>query len=308
MKKNYIKLLCIPVAILLLFSLRISQPKLTTSAIFDELSYEYSSDLLPENAQIENSTSENSISEHEIDSENKFENNISFNNESDDTNVDTDEEIITNNNDKNYFENSSSQQTIPVAKIVVYGGGKVSIKPDIAYVTIGVESKDSKLQTAINDNNDAVSAIIEHLKSKNIDENNIKTKYYSVYQSHDYSTSERFQEYHVVNTIEYKTTDLENLGETISKLTQLGANRVEDIQFDCSDISNCYNEALKLALEDAKSKAKTFTDKPLTIEKIAEECVYTCMPYRGIESLSQNADIISSGNIDIEAKITVVFI
>lgn len=201
-----------------------------------------------------------------------------------------------------------TESKMPVAKIVVYGGGKVSIKPDIAYVTIGVESTDSDLQIAIKDNNDIVLAIIEHLNSKNITENDIKTKYYSVYQSHDYSTSEKFQEYHVINTIEYKTTNLEDLGETISQLTKIGANRVEDIQFDCSNISDCYKEALKLALEDAKSKASGFTDKDLSIEKIAEECIYTSMPYRSVEVLSQNTNTINSGNIEIEAKILVVFI
>lgn len=208
------------------------------------------------------------------------------------------------------IDNNSDPTTskMPVAKIVVYGGGKVTIKPDIAYVTVGVESKNSDLQIAIKDNNDIVLAIIEHLNSKNITENDIKTKYYSVYQSHNYSTSEKFQEYHVINTIEYKTTNLDDLGETISQLTKIGANRVEDIQFDCSNISDCYKEALKLALEDAKSKASGFTDKDLSIEKIAEECIYTSMPYRSVEMFSQNSNTINSGNIEVEAKIVVVFI
>lgn len=219
--------------------------------------------------------------------------------------------IIDSNNENldgaNENSDTNSGTDMPVAKIIVYGSGKVTTPPDIAYVTIGVESVNSNLQTAIGENSTTIVSIIEHLNSKNIDENDIKTKYYSVYQSRDYSTSEKFQEYHVINTIEYKTYDIENIGETISELTSLGVNRVEDIQFDCSTITNCYKDALRLALEDAKSKAKTFTNKELAIDKISEECVYTCMPYRSVEMLSQNIDSIQNGNIEIEAKILVVF-
>lgn len=216
-------------------------------------------------------------------------------------NYEHDKNNITNIDSANY------NNDISIAKIIVYGGGKVIATPDVAYVSVGVESVNSNLQTAIKENNDTIISIIQCLNSKNIAENDIKTKYYSVYQSHDYLTSEKFQEYHVINTLEYKTTDLENLGSTIAELTNLGVNRVEDIQFDCSTIADCYQNALKLALDDAKSKAKSFTNKDLIIDKITEECVYTSMPYRSIEALTANVDSIKSGNIEVEAKITVVF-
>lgn len=204
-------------------------------------------------------------------------------------------------------KNNSNTNNLPVAKIIVYGGGKVTVKPDIAYISIGVETVNSNLQTAIKENNDNIIAIIDYLKSKNIEENDIKTKYYSVYQSRDYTTSEKYQQYHISNTIEYKTTDLENIGNQITQLTELGANRLDNIQFDCSDISNCYQKALKLALEDAKQKAASFTSAELTIDKITEENIYTCMPYRSIDAYAKNAETVKSGNIEIEAKIVVVF-
>ncbi len=211
------------------------------------------------------------------------------------------------NTTDNNVKNDSNDKDVPVAKIIVYGGGKVTVKPDIAYISIGVETVNSNLQTAIKENNDSIIAIIDYLKSKNIEENDIKTKYYSVYQSRDYTTSEKYQQYHISNTIEYKTTDLENIGTQITELTELGANRLDNIQFDCSDISNYYQKALKLALEDAKQKAASFTSAQLTIDKITEENIYTCMPYRSIDAYAKNAETVKSGNIEIEAKIVVVF-
>lgn len=231
-------------------------------------------------------------------------------NENDDTvensNANEDTNQSENTTDDN-VKNDSNDNDVPVAKIIVYGGGKVTVKPDIAYISIGVETVNSNLQTAIKENNDSIIAIIDYLKSKNIEENDIKTKYYSVYQSRDYTTSEKYQQYHISNTIEYKTTDLENIGSQITELTDLGANRLDNIQFDCSDISNCYQKALKLALEDAKQKAASFTSAQLTIDKITEENIYTCMPYRSIDAYAKNAETVKSGNIEIEAKIVVVF-
>ena len=221
-----------------------------------------------------------------------------------DANEDTNQSESTTDDN---IKNDSNDNDVPVAKIIVYGGGKVTVKPDIAYISIGVETVNSNLQTAIKENNDSIIAIIDYLKSKNIEENDIKTKYYSVYQSRDYTTSEKYQQYHISNTIEYKTTDLENIGSQITELTELGANRLDNIQFDCSDISNCYQKALKLALEDAKQKAASFTSAQLTIDKITEENIYTCMPYRSIDAYAKNAETVKSGNIEIEAKIVVVF-
>lgn len=225
------------------------------------------------------------------------------------------EEKFDANDDANQSENTtdsnvkydSNANDVPTAKIIVFGCGKVTVKPDIAYISIGVETVNSNLQAAIKENNDNIIAIIDYLKSKNIKENDIITKYYSVYQSGNYTTSEKYQKYHISNTIEYKTTDLENIGSQITELTELGANRLDNIQFDCSDISNCYQNALKLALEDAKQKAASFTSAKLTIDKITEENFYTCMPYRSIDAYAKNAETVKSGNIEIEAKIVVAF-
>lgn len=236
--------------------------------------------------------------------------NYTQNQQKNDENVDAEENFDANqteNTTDDDVKNNSNTKNLPVAKIIVYGGGKVTIKPDIAYISIGVETVNSNLQTAIKENNDNIIAIIDYLKSKNIEENDIKTKYYSVYQSRDYTTSEKYQQYHISNTIEYKTADLENIGSQITQLTELGANRLDNIQFDCSDISNCYQKALKLALEDAKQKAASFTSAELTIDKITEENIYTCMPYRSIDAYAKNAETVKSGNIEIEAKIVVVF-
>ena len=83
------------------------------------------------------------------------------------------EENFDANDDTNQSENTtdsnvkydSNANDVPAAKIIVFGCGKVTVKPDIAYISIGVETVNSNLQTAIKENNDNIIAIIDYLKS-----------------------------------------------------------------------------------------------------------------------------------------------
>ena len=201
----------------------------------------------------------------------------------------------------------SSNEGDSPKSVLVYGGGTVTAVPDVAYVDIGVESLNSDLQAAVEENDQIIVKIIDYLKQKGISEDDIKTKYYSIYQKHDYSASERFLGYQVSSTIEFKTKDLQNLGEQIKELTSLGANRLGGISFDCEDISSYYQQALKLAVEDAQKKANALSSSPLNIIRIVEENVYTCMPYRLSETSLSTSSSIIKGSMQIEAKIKVIF-
>ncbi len=216
--------------------------------------------------------------------------------------VEIQEDATTDQNDNNQ---QSTNET--PSRIIVLGGGKVTAQPDVAYVEIGVESLNADLQVALDENNGVISNLIDYLQEKGVAEDDIKTKYYSIYQKHDYSTSERFLGYQVSSTIEFKCKDLNNLGTYIKGLTSLGANRLGCITFDVEDISSYYNEALKLAVEDAKSKATALSSQPLNVVKIIEENVYTCMPYRSIEASLSNSSTILKGTMKVEAKIKVIF-
>lgn len=191
--------------------------------------------------------------------------------------------------------------------VMVLGGGKVTAQPDVAFVEIGVESLNSDLQTALDENNQIISSLIDYLTEQGVSQDDIRTKYYSIYQKHDYSASERFLGYQVSSTLEFKCTDINNLGNHIKQLTSLGANRLGGISFDCLNTSSYYQQALKLAIEDAKSKAEALCDKPLSIVKIIEESVYTSLPYRMLETSLSNASTILKGSITVEAKIKVIF-
>lgn len=72
-------------------------------------------------------------------------------------------------------EDDSSQVTQDAPrKIMVLGGGKVTAQPDVAYVEIGVESLNADLQTALDENNQIISSLIDYLQEKMLRKTTLK--------------------------------------------------------------------------------------------------------------------------------------
>lgn len=194
-------------------------------------------------------------------------------------------------------------------EITVFGSAVVNATPDVAVVNVGIENLNANINVAVEENNETMSKIIEYLKSIGITEENIQTKNYSVYQRYNYNDGEKFLGYQVDNGLEFKTTDLQNLSSVLTKLTDLGANKLGGITFTCSDLENYYNKALKLALENAKSKMESLTDENLSVCKIEEKSLYSNEIYRDSAFVlaRANKESIVKGSLQIEAKIEVKF-
>jgi uncharacterized protein YggE len=65
--------------------------------------------------------------------------------------------------------------------ITVIGLGKATGKPDIAHVTVGIETQAPSLQTAVDDNKAKMTVLLETLKKLGLADKDIQTSNYSVY-------------------------------------------------------------------------------------------------------------------------------
>ncbi len=93
--------------------------------------------------------------------------------------------------------------------IAVYGQGKISIKPDVAYITFGVENLDIDPQQAQDYNAAQMDKVITALAGKGIQDADIQTTQYNVYQEYDYTNNERnVIGYRVTNTVRVKLSAL----------------------------------------------------------------------------------------------------
>jgi len=145
--------------------------------------------------------------------------------------------------------------------ITVVGIGKVTGKPDIAHVTVGIETQASSLQTAVNDNKAKMNNLLDTLKKLGLADKDIRTSNYSVYTERvsppvpgaEVSSDQMI--YHVTNQVDVTVRDVDQIGEVLDKAVAAGANNIYGVNFNVEDTAKLEADARAKAVADAKARA-----------------------------------------------------
>lgn len=138
----------------------------------------------------------------------------------------------------------------------VSGEGKVTIVPDIAVVSVGVTAQGATVTRVQQELNTKINAMSDAIKKLGVDSNDIKTSYYNVSPTYDYSSSTRkITGYEANSNLTIKVRKIDNANAVIDAATTQGANQVGGVSFDVDDKTKAENQARKLAVADAKTKA-----------------------------------------------------
>ena len=141
--------------------------------------------------------------------------------------------------------------------IMVVGEGKALAEPDLAMITIGVETRASTAQMAAAENNERMSEVMEALDKMGIAEEDIRTVDYSIRPEIDWRGDERrLIGYVVSNSVRVKIREVEQVGQVLDGVTAAGANDVFGIQFTFDDPTELEEQARAEAVADAESKAQ----------------------------------------------------
>lgn len=198
--------------------------------------------------------------------------------------------------------------------VTVNGEGKIVVTPDLAYIDLGVQTKNVDASIAQQENAKLMTEVIKAIKAAGIDADDIKTTGYNLYQTYDYSADKQSDPYYVAsNIVNVKIKDISKVGTIIDAASNAGANNVNNIRFTVSDDSQYYQEALKLAMTNAKGKAaaimSTFNKTPDMPYSVSEVSYGGTMyyDYSPAKALSESAvsTPIESGEITITANVSV---
>ncbi|HOQ17165.1 MAG TPA: SIMPL domain-containing protein [Defluviitaleaceae bacterium] len=203
-----------------------------------------------------------------------------------------------------------------INKITVRGEGVIKVKPDMAYITLGVRTENKDAKQAQKENANKMNQVIAAVKNMGIDEKDIQTSGYSVYPQYDYEskTGERIVGYTVTNTISVTVRDISKVGELLDLAVKEGANLSGGIQFSVSDTEKYYNEALKQAIKNAQGKAAAIGEALGVVIKAPVSVVETSYGGRSVvyadeESFKTNAvsTPVEIGEMDINAIVEVIY-
>jgi uncharacterized protein len=171
--------------------------------------------------------------------------------------------------------------------ISVSGHGEAQGQPDIARVTLGVETRSKVATEATEQANQQMSAVIAAIKQQGVADKDIRTQNFSVnfeQQPEPYPPVPSVEApepkegrpgtksataaapaaaseiprgfYRVSNTVQVTVRDLPKLGDILGATTAAGANNVWGIQFDIEDPSKLEAEARQKAMTQARARAE----------------------------------------------------
>lgn len=213
----------------------------------------------------------------------------------------------------NLTQEAAAETSTTENVVSVSGVGTVTVKPDIAYVNVGVETQDKDASVAQKENASKMAAVMAALKKAGIADKDIKTVQYSIYDRYDYlenGKDEKF--YNVTNTVKVTIRDIDKVGNIIDVVADAGSNQISSIQFGISNEDAVYQEALKLAMSSAKSKAtaimSTFGKTPGTPVRVNESSYYggaVRMEYSMMAADAKMSTPISSGELTVTANVSV---
>jgi uncharacterized protein YggE len=161
---------------------------------------------------------------------------------------------------------AASSATPPNRTITVVGTGKAFGTPDVARVTVGIETRNESVQEAADDNDAKMSALLEAIAELGIDKKDIQTSNYSIYTDRnalpgaEMESSEESVVYVVNNQVTVTVRDLEKLGDVLDGAVAAGANNVYGIYFTVDDPSALESEARANAVADAKARAESLAE------------------------------------------------
>jgi len=145
--------------------------------------------------------------------------------------------------------------------IIVTGSADVQGQPDVAYVTLGVNTQDKIAATAAQANAAATDKVITAIIHVGIPKTDIRTSSYSIGTMTDYrSNPPVITGYQASNEVQVTIHDLAKIGPVIDAAVAAGANVANGVNFGIENDTELRQRALVLAIKSAQAKAQTMAE------------------------------------------------
>ncbi len=166
--------------------------------------------------------------------------------------------MVRNNIQKYYYIGWADKQE---RTIMVQGQGKVTAKPDIAVINMGMTSEAATVAEAQKKNTEVMNSLVTKLKDLGVDSADIQTTNYNIYPQYDYTQDKGqvLKGYQVNQSLTVKIRNLEKANDVLALAGQVGANNVSGIQFTFDDREVYKAQARDLALKQVAEKAKSLS-------------------------------------------------
>lgn len=212
-----------------------------------------------------------------------------------------------------------ASETENMKSIVVSGEYSVETAPNVAYLTMAVETSAATAEAAQKSNAEKMDHVYNKLKELGIDEKKITTGHYNILADYDWTEKggKVLKGYNVSNRIKVETSDLDKVSSILDAAVKEGINQVTSVSFGVTDsVHNSeYQKALKEAVKDAEQKAEAIAsvhgiklDQPFEISEMSGIANNnSSVLYRMEASAKTSATPINPDDISISATVQVIY-
>lgn len=147
--------------------------------------------------------------------------------------------------------------------VSVSGTGSVFGEPDVAVLSLGVEAQADSVGEARAQAAESMDAMLSALRDGGVDDDDIQTSRFSVQPRYNFRDGQQeLIGFFVENIVTVKIREIDDTGDLIDAAVDAGGDlaRVNNLRFTIDDPAELQDEARRLAMEDAKSKAETLAE------------------------------------------------
>ncbi|MEM6667528.1 MAG: SIMPL domain-containing protein [Pseudomonadota bacterium] len=155
----------------------------------------------------------------------------------------------------------------PETTLAISASGEVMVAPDIAFVSLGVQSEAITAEGAMSENAAAMNGVFAALREAGLEDRDIQTSNFSLQPVYDYVEREDgrggeqvLRGYRVSNQVTAKVSDLDNLGATLDAVVTSGGNTFNGVRFAVEDDRAIRDDARRRALQSAIARAELYAD------------------------------------------------
>lgn len=154
-----------------------------------------------------------------------------------------------------YADNSDSSQQNTIS---VTGTGEISVKPDMAYLSLGVQTTAATAKDAQSQNAAAIQKLTNLLKGTwKIDAADIQTSQFYVQPNYSYNDKDgqKINGYIALHTLKVTYKNLDSIGQLLDDAASAGANQITDITFTVENPDQYQEQVIAKAMANAGLKA-----------------------------------------------------
>ena len=209
--------------------------------------------------------------------------------------------------------------------LTVAGTGSLTVTPDTAFVTVGMETAGKSLSQAQRENSAVMQKVMERLRALKIDKERIQTSSFMVTPQYRPSPKHPAETppappeiigYRISNTVTVEVRDLEKVATVIEEALTAGANHFQGLEWALRDEQPGRLNALKIAAVKAREKATALSEtlhvnlvRLVTVNEAGH--VIRPMPYAGLSmremAPASVAPPVSPGEMKVEATVTLIY-